>query len=244
MKQKSIQLSKKSKFWQKFCIIGATIILVISVAVSGIVLFQRYYYSLFWVNGQSMYPTLNKDAKYKDGTLVGRKSNGTLAGRYDVDYGFMDSHQNTIDRLGRFDIIIFKTSEMKISYNIKRIIALPGETFYITSNTTDSTKNGKLYIFDREKEEYNFIEQPLSETEVQEGNYPIAYSLPTTLRDDEYFVMGDNRPLNNSCDSRSSGPIKKELILGKAIGINGLARLSENESPSPIEVYHHWPRFL
>ena len=35
------------------------------------------------------------------------------------------------------------------------------------------------------------------------------------LHEDEYFVVGDN--MNHSQDSRSFGPIKRNLIIGKAI---------------------------
>jgi signal peptidase I len=36
----------------------------------------------------------------------------------------------------------------------------------------------------------------------------------TTLKEDEYYVMGDNR--NASSDSRYWGPLKRNLIIGRA----------------------------
>ena len=39
------------------------------------------------------------------------------------------------------------------------------------------------------------------------------WETPITLGDDEYFVMGDNRPVSK--DSRYVGPVKKSQIFAK-----------------------------
>ena len=38
---------------------------------------------------------------------------------------------------------------------------------------------------------------------------------PVTLKDNEYFLMGDNR--NNSMDSRSVGPFTRDKIIAKGM---------------------------
>ena len=66
-------------------------VLVTAVVLSGLLLFNKFYYTPFWVNGQSMYPTLNGEAKYSNGTLIGEyNSHGEETNIYDVDYGMMD----------------------------------------------------------------------------------------------------------------------------------------------------------
>jgi signal peptidase I len=83
---------------------------------------------------------------------------------------------------------------------IKRVIGLPGETVEVI--------NGKVRIYNKEHEngfvldERMYLDQdytPLTDTK--------------TLKEDEYYLMGDNRAA--SLDSRSFGPVKRSFIVGR-----------------------------
>lgn len=100
---------------------------------------------------------------------------------------------------GRGDIIVFKYPLNHKEYYIKRIVGLPGETVII--------KDGKVYIKNNNKPE-GFI--------LDESSYTDKYTSKDTelmLKNDEYFVLGDNR--DASSDSRAWGAVKKDLIVGK-----------------------------
>ena len=49
---------------------------------------------------------------------------------------------------------------------------------------------------------------------------------PFKLKDDEYFMMGDNR--GNSQDSRYWGPLKQDKFIGRAVTIFWPVRRTKN----------------
>ena len=98
----------------------------------------------------------------------------------------------------RGDVIAFQPNGNEHShYYIKRVVGLPGETIEI--------KKGQIWIDGKKiKEKYQTTE--ISDKGVLEE--------PVTLKNNEYFVLGDDR--QNSDDSRSAdvGNIKRSDIIG------------------------------
>lgn len=95
--------------------------------------------------------------------------------------------------INRLDIIVLD-EEKDNEKIIKRVIGLPGETVAI--------KKGKIYINDK------LIDDEYAYGETSDYN-------KVTLRDDEYFILGDNRLISK--DSRYFGPIKDNEIKGKIV---------------------------
>lgn len=243
-------LKKKSSVLSKITMGFLSLLLVASLLVIGFVIYHDNYYKTFWVNGQSMYPTLNHDASYQSGEPIGEKDAHQSITTYKrLDYGIMDTHKKAIDNLKRFDIVVCYYGENETDYKIKRLIVMPGETFYISKDDVHPESNGNLYILNPETDEFDLIPQPLDDHFVHDGLYTATYSdreNPTTLSDDEVFVMGDNRIGNHSNDSRKVGPIKYSSIEGKAVALEGTCeiKIDDNGNYKPVNIKKHWPRFL
>lgn len=102
----------------------------------------------------------------------------------------------------RGEVLIFRyPNDTRVNY-IKRVIGLPGETVKI--------ENGKVYINDAQLEE-SYL--PGDKQTLVESNPEVPYVV--TLRDDQYFMMGDNR--DHSSDSRSGWLLSKKYIIGKSV---------------------------
>ena len=98
----------------------------------------------------------------------------------------------------RDDVIILRyPGDPNHHQYIKRIVAIPGDTYEITA--------GQLYVNNA----------PVYEPYLAPGtttNPPIG---KRTLGADEYFTLGDNRPVSN--DSRFFGPIHRRYIIGRVV---------------------------
>jgi signal peptidase I len=100
----------------------------------------------------------------------------------------------------RGDVIIFRPPPAPKEFYIKRIIGLPGETVNIRS--------GDIFITSPDGHTFELTEPYI---------YNMGNGADATYRvgDDEYFVMGDNRP--ESSDSRVWGLLPREKIVGRAL---------------------------
>lgn len=114
------------------------------------------------------------------------------------DYLIVDELSYNFRDPSRGEVIIFRFPQNPSKFFIKRIIGLPGERVEIKGNdilvATDGNKN------------------VLSEPYVKDI---FLDPLTINLKDNEYFVMGDNRGV--SSDSRNWGPVDEGLIVGRAL---------------------------
>ena len=125
----------------------------------------------FQVSGQSMYPT------FKDGQYLFTRRFYT---------------KGEITR-GTVVTFIEDDGEGGTMYFVKRVIALPGETFQI--------RDGYCYI-DGERYEEDIHKEPMTTAGMLDR--------PVTLGEDEYICLGDNR--EDSLDSREIGPVSYSQI--------------------------------
>ena len=200
---------KNKKIKATLSIVGY-FLLVVALCFVAVFVFHSYYYESVYVSGASMYPTLNGNDNEKDGTIV--------------DFGIVDGHKSAINHIKRFDIIstyypdnysgnVLKASATK---KIKRVIALPGETFII-ENGELSIKEGDNFA----KKSYSFKVSAVTTAKDTIADGKIE---PITLGEDEFWVLGDNRTNSTDCGSFNK-PIKKEYISGVLVAIEGTAKL-------------------
>lgn len=239
-------LTKGKALLSKIAFTAYVFALILATCFSVFIWFQKTYFTAYWVNGQSMWPTLNKEAKTAKGEYFNDDISGkSMVNATDIDYIIGDEHQNVIDHLKRFDIIICKYTPTDTYEKIKRIIALPGETFYIDKTVPGDPANGVIHLLNKETNKYEVLEQPLDTQYICVGTYPDKTATPFTLGPDEYFVMGDNR--KHSSDSRENPPVKKSEINAKAVALVARCKtvpVTGQISLRASEVRYMWPRWL
>lgn len=100
----------------------------------------------------------------------------------------------------RGDVVVFTPPISSDDY-IKRIIGLPGEEVTV--------RGGRVYI------NGNLLKEDYLKSDVytEAGSF-LQEGIGYVVKNDEFIVLGDNRP--HSYDSRSFGPIKKKVINGRA----------------------------
>lgn len=137
-------------------------------------------------------------------TVVGSSMYPTLE---DGEHVIVNVAASYLTDIERFDVVVVHSPDNKDLW-VKRVIGLPGETI--------SYQDGILYVDNKEIEEpfldKNYAEQVVKQQQLKTFTQDMA---PVTLKDNEYFLMGDNR--NNSMDSRSVGPFTRDKIIAKGM---------------------------
>lgn len=137
------------------------------------------------------------------------------------DYLIIDEISYRGSEPERGDVIVFRFPTDQKRFLIKRVIGLPGEEVIITGNKITVTKNDGEIV--------QLYEDYLNGEFSSYGTWE--------LRENEYFVLGDNR--QKSSDSRQWGIVTRDLIVGKTLlrlfPLSGLKWRPGTESSSSIE---------
>lgn len=172
-------------------ILGFIKVFVVSAIV--ILLFVNFVAHPVRVDGRSMYPTL------KDG-----------------EFGFTNVAGVLLNGVKRGDIVVVTMEEKgQKTHWVKRVIGMPGDTI--------SCVNDIVFINGKVLDETQYIDPDYRQSCVDQFGYfnkvPNADNSDVQdfeevkLGDDEYYVMGDNRPYSK--DSRYVGPVKKSQLFAK-----------------------------
>jgi signal peptidase I len=125
------------------------------------------------------------------------------------------THQSVL-RTGaprRGDVIVLDPPD-KGNLLVKRLVALPGDHVEVAAGLLSI--NGRAIPVRRGPDAlYERLDSGEHEIRADDDGGPDFG--PTTLGPDCYLVMGDNR--GNSRDGRTFGCVKRELILGKVVGV-------------------------
>lgn len=120
---------------------------------------------------------------------------------HDNEYLIIDEITYRFTEPQRGEIVVVRDPKNHSEFLIKRIIGLPGESVQVSE--------GHVFVYNSTNPEGIELVEP----------YLASYIVTTNdqrvdVGTDEYFVMGDNRPV--SLDSRSFGPLLKKNIIGRA----------------------------
>lgn len=115
------------------------------------------------------------------------------------DYLLVDELTYSIREPGRGEVAVFRYPGDESTFYIKRIIGLPDERLEL--------KNGVLTIYNHD----NPNGLKLNEQYLPHGLFTRG-DVNLTLKDNEYFALGDNR--SYSFDSRSWGTLPRKNLIG------------------------------
>jgi len=113
-------------------------------------------------------------------------------------YLIIDEISYILGNAQRGDVVVFRYPNDTKRFFIKRVIGLPNEKIIVN--------NGEVTIINKEHPDgFKMVEPYINEKFFTGSTYE--------TKDNEYFVMGDNR--NRSSDSRFWGILPKNLMIGK-----------------------------
>ncbi len=172
------------------------IIKIIFLAFLIIVPIRVFLFQPFFVQGASMEPNF-ENGQYLIVNEFGFKK--TTIGFGDIKFFSVGAFR----AIPRQKVVVFRYPKDPSKFFIKRIIGLPGERIEV--------KDGGYRIFNAEHPD-GF--SPDESAYLPKG-VKTAGDISMTLKNNEYFVMGDNRPF--SSDSRVWGVVSDDNIIGEVL---------------------------
>ncbi|HBI34161.1 MAG TPA: signal peptidase I [Candidatus Moranbacteria bacterium] len=161
-----------------------------------IVPIRVFLFQPFFVQGASMEPNF-KDGDYLIVNELGYKeTSANVDGMHLFTVG-------SFKELSRGDVVVFRYPRDPKQFFIKRVIGLPGEQVKVEA--------GKVTIYNDENPEGLVLDERayLSAGSITNG------TVTTTIKDNEYFVLGDNRQFSH--DSRAWGALPENDVVGKVL---------------------------
>ena len=133
----------------------------------------------------------------------------------DIQRGSLERIKNIIPhRISMFDLVTMEEDGQKTHW-VKRVIGLPGDTV--------TCVNDVVFINGKVLDKTQYIDPDYRQSCVDkfgyfnkvpnEDNTDVKDFDEVKLDNDEYYVMGDNRPYSK--DSRYVGPVKKSQLFAK-----------------------------
>lgn len=102
-------------------------------------------------------------------------------------------------------------------YMVKRLVGMPGDTVRLAGFALSvKPRGGASFVPEQQIVPVRYEISTSQDARGWSSTFPFSGNTPeVTLRDDQYFVLGDNR--TQSSDSRSWGPLTRDRIVGKVI---------------------------
>ncbi len=179
--------------------VGSFVLEIVKIVVLAFVIIfpiRVFLFQPFFVQGASMEPNF-EDGQYLIVNELGYKKTTLALG--DISFFSVGAFKE----IPRQTVVVFRYPNDPSKYFIKRVIGLPGEKIEV--------KSGGFKIFNGENPD-GFV---LDESAYLEKGTRTDREVAITLKDNEYFVMGDNRQF--SSDSRVWGPITDDYIIGEVL---------------------------
>lgn len=129
------------------------------------------------------------------------KGDSMVPSYHNGDYLIVDKLSYQLGTPQRGDVIVLKYPFDQSQRFLKRIIGLPGESVEV--------QDGKVVVYGRDAQEATVLD----ESSYLSPDLQTPGSVRIDLQEQEYFVLGDNRPA--SSDSRRWGVLSRQLVVGK-----------------------------
>ena len=190
---------EENKLDEKYYGVGGFILEIVKVFILAFIIIfpiRVFLFQPFFVQGASMEPNFENN-QYLIVNEFGYKK--TVA---DINGATLFTI-NPFKEIQRQMVVVFRYPKNPSQFFIKRVIGLPGEKVQI--------KNNEITIFNSENPDGTVLD----ESGYLSPNVVTAGELIVTLKEDQYFVLGDNR--GASSDSRSWGPVPEADVIGKVL---------------------------